>query len=184
MEIKIPQQYESLEYIETLEWRDIFSVWRSCEAYQKDWQEHWLARGFESWEDWRENYSAALEPESHIWEIYRIKNTSHDVAAMYGVPSRGWQEKCYAGETTKIIGNILAHPMVAENNKVKSIMNNFPYQTMLTGIVNEERIILVEGMHRALALAQMENSNKGDVVIALTHYKGELPSIGRGNIIV
>lgn len=184
MQLEIPKQYESLEYEGALEWRDIFSIWRANEAYQKDWQEHWLARGFESWDDWRENYIAPLEPEKHLWKIYRINDLAQDINLMYGVPSRGWQEKCYAGEMTKMIGDILAHPIVAENDKVKSIINNFPYQTMLTGIVNEERIILVEGMHRALALAQMGDDNKGDVVIVLTHYKGELPSIGRGNIIV
>lgn len=183
MEIEIPQQYKSLKYERGIEWRDIFAVWRANEAYQKEWQEHWLGRGFESWDDWRENYFAALEPELCSWEVYRIKNTSEDVALMWGVPSRGWQEKCYAGETTKMIGDILNHPMVAENSKVKSIMNNFPHQTMLTGIVNEGRIILIEGMHRTLALAQMKVDKEG-VIIALANYKGELPSIGRGNIIV
>lgn len=183
MDLKIPQQYKSFEYEGDVEWRDIFSIWKSYEAYQKDWQKHWLERGFESWDDWRNNYIAPLEPEKHHWKIYRIKNANQDVPLIYAVPSRGWQEKCYAGQKTKMIKDILTHPTVAENEKVKSMIENFPYQTMLTGIINKERVVLIEGMHRALALAQMKNI-KGDVLIALTQFEGELPSIGRGNIAV
>lgn len=184
MELKIPQQYKSLEYINDIEWKDIFAVWRSGEAYQKDWKEHWLARGFESWDDWRENYVAPLEPNKHLWKIYHINSPSQDMRLMYGVPSRGWQEKCYGGEITKMIKDILMHPLVTENKKVELIKRNFPFQTMLTGVVHEGKIVLIEGMHRALALSQGINDYDGDVVIALTNYEGELPSIGRGNISV
>ncbi|HBI16669.1 MAG TPA: hypothetical protein DDY52_00715 [Candidatus Moranbacteria bacterium] len=184
MNLEIPEQYASLEFEREIEWRDIFAAWRVSEAYQKDWKNHWIERGFESWDDWRENYIAPLEPEKHLWKIYRINNPLQDVNLMYGVPSRGWQEKCYAGETTKTIKEILNHPVVMENEKVKLIMNNFPFQTMLTGVIHENKIVLVEGMHRALALAQIDNKGKGDVVIALTDYEGELPSIGMGNISV
>lgn len=184
MNLEIPEQYKSLEFEREIEWRDVFAVWRASEAYQKDWKEHWTSRGFESWDDWRENYIAPLEPEKYSWKIYRINDSIQDINLMYGVPSRGWQEKCYSGEATKMIRDILDHPIVAENEKVKSIMNNFPFQTMLTGVIHKDKIVLVEGMHRALALAHMGNRNKGDVVIALTDHEGELPSVGLGNISV
>lgn len=183
MDLQIPQQYKSFEYEGDIEWRDIFSVWRSYEAYQQDWKKHWMERGFESWDDWRENYVAPLEPEKLSWKVYRINDPIQDINLIYGVPSRGWQEKCYGGEKTKMIKDILAHTIIIENEKIKSIMRNFPYQTMLTGIVNKERIILIEGMHRASALAQREGAY-GDVIIALAQYEGEILSIGRGNIVV
>ncbi|MEF3692517.1 MAG: hypothetical protein V3574_05695 [Candidatus Moraniibacteriota bacterium] len=181
--MKIPQQYESFEYAGGIKWSEIFSIWKSYEAYQKDWEAHWLERGFESWDDWRNNYVAPLEPEKCLWKVYRIIKPNEDVNLIYGVPSRGWQEKCYQGEKTKMIGDILTHQTVAENKKVKSIIKNFPYQTMLTGVINEGKIVLIEGMHRALALAQIKDT-EGDIVIALTQYEGDLPSIGRGNVIV
>ena len=182
--MKIPEQYKALIYESDIKWRDIFSVWRSYEAYQEDWKNHWLGRGFESWDDWRENYIAPIEPEKYLWKVYRISKPSQDVKLMYGVPSRGWQEKCYEGEKTKMIKDILTHPIVTENDKVKLIMGNFPFQTMLTGVIHKDKIILVEGMHRALALAQLNDEYKGDVVIALTEYFNDLPVIGRGNIAI
>jgi hypothetical protein len=178
----IPEQYTSLTYIHDIDWRDIFAVWRSYEAYQKEWEKHWVERGFDSWDAWRSSYIAPLAPESRQWEIYRITDPAHDVPLMYGVPSRGWQAKCYNGASTKMIVDVLLHPMVADNPKMREIEEKFPYQTMLTGIVHEGRIVLIEGMHRACVLARMKAYKENSVTIALASYNGEIPSIGKGDI--
>lgn len=181
--MKIPDQYKSLEYIHDMDWDEIFSIWRSYEAYQKSWEEHWRERGFSSWDDWRKNYISPIDPGNKYWKIYRIKNVN-DILNFYGVPSRGWIEKCYNGEITKRLSEIEEHPIVRNNNKIDVIKNNFPYQTMLTGVINKNKIVLVEGMHRAMALTGMAKSglkNNGDVVIALAEYEGELPRLGKGD---
>ena len=177
----IPAQYTSLQYVHDICWRDVFAVWRSHEAYQKDWEEHWIERGFDSWDAWRTNYIAPLEPTVRQWGIYRIENLSYDISLMYGVPSRGWQQTCYGGERTKMIADILVHKVVAENVKIHNVLHRLPYQTMLMGIVHEERIVLVDGMHRACALAQSTKNFVGDVVIALTEHDGDIPLIGNGS---
>ncbi len=182
--MKIPEQYTSLEYIHDIDWHDIFAVWRSHEAYQRDWQRHWTECGFDSWDTWRTSYIAPLVPNSRKWKIYRIMDTAHDVQLMYGVPSRGWQAKCYDGTSTKRIADILSHPVVTRNPKVQFIKESFPFQTMLMGVLHENKIVLIEGMHRACALAQMENQFGGDVVIALTTYEGDLPTIGKGEYVI
>lgn len=179
----IPRQYRLLRYIHDISWSDVFAVWRSYEAYQKGWEAHWKERGFDSWDAWRSNYVAPLLPEERIWKVYRITDPSHDVPLMYGVPSRGWQAKCYDGASTKMIAEILSHPLVADNPKVCAVQENFPFQTMFTGIVHKEKIVLVEGMHRACALARMKEHD-GDVVIALAMYDGDIPSIGKGNVVL
>lgn len=61
---------------------------RGYEAYQKDWEKHWVERGFNSWDEWRENYIAPIKPEKKKWKIYRIKNLK-EIKDFYGVPSRG-----------------------------------------------------------------------------------------------
>ena len=179
--MNIPKQYRSLQYVHDISWSDVFAVWRSYEAYQKGWEAHWVERGFDSWDAWRGGYVAPLLPEKRIWKVYRIADPLCDVSLMYGVPSRGWQAKCYNGAPTKMIGDILSHPIVADNPKIRAVQENFPFQTMFTGIVHEEKIILVEGMHRACALARMKEY-KGDVVIALVAYDGDIPSIGKGEV--
>jgi len=181
--MKIPNQYKSLEYVHDIEWSDIFSVWRAYEAYQACWREHWIERGFDSWDEWRNNYILPLSPESKEWKIYKIKDLKM-IGEFYGVPSRGWIKKCYNGEITKKLGDILDHPMIKDNKKIDAIMKNSPYQTMLTGIVNDGKIVLVEGMHRVCALALMAKDDvkySGDIVIALAEHKGEISKIGKGS---
>ena len=182
--MKIPKQYKTLKYIHDIDWKDIFAVWRAYEAYQKGWQEHWQERGFNSWDEWRRNYIAPLKPENLQWKIYRITKPGKDVPNIYGVPSRGWRQNVYGDKKTiplaKVVEKISADNR--RNEKVEAVKNNFPYQTMLTGIINEGRIILVEGMHRGVALAMMkEDEIIGDVVIALANYEGNLELLGKGD---
>ena len=182
--MKIPEQYNSLQYIHDIKWCDIFAVWRGYEAYQKDWQNHWEARGFKSWDKWRKDYISPLKPENKKWSIYRIENPKVDFSKIYGVPSRGWKKNVYGDERTIPLSEVVKKISADEqkNKKVEAIKNNFPYQTMLTGIINNGRIILVEGMHRGVALAMMgEKEVKGDVVIALAEYDEDLDIIlGKG----
>ncbi len=179
--MKIPKQYKSLKYIHDIEWGDIFAVWRAHEAYQKKWQNHWEERGFKSWDEWRKDYIAPLKPEMLKWQVFRIGKIPADIPKIYGVPSRGWIKNIYKGKVTIPLAEVVRLVGGEKNEKVKAIKNNFPYQTMLTGIIHQDKIILVEGMHRAVALAMMEGDEFiGDVVIALAGYDGELPSVGKG----
>jgi len=182
--MKIPKQYKTLKYIHNIDWKDIFAVWRVYEAYQKSWQEHWQERGFNSWDEWRRDYIAPLKPEKLRWKIYRITKPGKDILKIYGVPSRGWKQNVYGDEMTIPLAEV-AEKISADNQKnekVEAVKNNFPYQTMLTGIINEGRIILVEGMHRGVALAMMkEDEIIGDVVIALADYEDSLKLFGKEN---
>lgn len=79
---------------------------------------------------------------------------------------------------------IIEHSVVKNNEKIKEIINNFPYQTMLMGIVCEGKIVLIEGIHRVCALAVMAEKNikySGDVVVALAEHRGEISKIGKGD---
>lgn len=181
--LNLSNQYDFLEYLHPITWGDIFAVWRANEAYQKMWQEHWVERGFDSWDFWRKNYIAPIKPEQKEWHVYRIKNPLENVKLFYGAPTRGWIKKCYGGELTKQISKILDHPIVFKNDKVLATMNNFPYQTMVTGFVSDGKIVLVEGFHRILALALMEKNGvnyNGDIVIALCEQSEILP-LGKGD---
>lgn len=181
--MEIPKQYKSLEYLHDVKWNDIFSVWRSREAYQNTWKEHWEERGFDSWDEWRKNYASPIKPKDKNWKIYKINDIA-DIQEIYGVPSRAWIKNCYDGEITMKLGDILNHPMVKDNGKIEAILNNFPYQTMFTGIINGEKIVLIEGMHRALASAEMYRKNIAPntiIVIALSEHSGEIPKIGKGD---
>jgi len=180
--LKIPKQYKSLSYIYDIEWQDIFAVWRAYESYQKDWQDHWEERGFKSWDEWRKDYISPLEPENRKWSIWRIEKPSDDIAQIYGVPARGWRRHFYGDKITMPLQDVVEKMREkysiddeGKNEKIELLKNNFPYQTMLTGIINKDKIILIEGMHRGVALTMMDEQEIiGDVTIALAEYDEDL----------
>ncbi len=179
--LKIPTQYTSLNYVKPLSWEDVFDTWRKGEARQKFWKKHWKSRGFSSWDEWRKEYARPLKTESLEWFLFEIKNPLKDLPLFYGVPSKTWIKKAYKGEKTKILSDIVNLTMVSKHPKVIDMQKDFPKETMLTGLVYDNKIIIIEGMHRACALASWKASNNftGVVKIALAVWlEKEIPLIG------
>lgn len=179
--LKIPKQYNSLEYIKPVQWKEISDEWREMEAGQAMWKEHWEKRGFSSWDEWRKAYAAPLEPTKLNWQLFKIKKPLKDFPKIYGVPSRSWIDNNYGGEKLKVLKEIIELPYVKQHAKVIDIKNNFPGETMMTGLIFQDKIILVEGMHRALALAGWTNPEppKTEITIALAQWnQPEIPVIG------
>ncbi len=178
--IAIPKQYTSLIHIKSLSWEEVFSAWRELEVWQDSWKQHWTERGFDSWDEWRGAYVDPLHPETLSWELYHIGNPIKDLPFFSGVPTQGWAEKAYNGETTKQLKDISHLPLVTEHQKILALRQNFPKETMLIGIVHKGNIILIEGMHRASALATWNSHTPfiGSVAIALAQWDASIPTLG------
>ena len=171
---------QSFEYIRAISWKEVFDTWRDLEAWQASWGAHWTERGFDSWDEWRRTYAKPLHPETLNWQLYHMNKPLTDSPFLYGTPTKGWIEKAYQGETTKQLGTLTHLPIIAENEKVRDIQQAFPRETQLTGIIHNKNVILVEGMHRAAALATW-NPNipfAGNVTIALAEWAEPIPTLG------
>lgn len=178
--MQIPS-HPSLEFLRPIEWSEIFDEWREREAYQQSWQKHWRERGFDSWDEWRSTYIKPYRPETLDWSLYRISDPIKASPDMYGVPTDTWIRGAYDGKTTRRLRNIIDYPPVRENPKVEAIRKNFPKETMMIGLLFHDDIVLIEGMHRAVALATWnpEIPFASDVSIALAEWPGpELLPIG------
>jgi hypothetical protein len=164
-----------------MKWVEVFDSWRKGEAWQESWKKHWEERGFDSYDEWRTAYAAPLTPEKLKWSLYEIVDPLANFPFIYGVPSDAWVKKAYGGETTKQLKEILDLPIVKDNPKVLDIKKDFPKVTMMTGLIYADKIILVEGMHRACALAGWEKVKplKSKITIALAKWnEKEIPIIG------
>lgn len=174
-------QENKLVYIRDTTWAQIFEQWRSLESWQETWKIHWQQRGFDSWEQWRSAYAKPLAPEKRTWKLYRIDDFNV-VGDFYGVPTKGWIDKCYDGKLSLKIADIQGMLVVSQNKKISEIAENFPLLTMLTGVIMENDIYLVEGMHRVNALMQMCSNGeeiKSEVYIALAQIeRGNLKPLG------
>lgn len=179
--LNIPQQYKSFELMRATAWPEIFGKWREGEAVQASWKKHWEERGFASWDEWREAYASPLNPQSLRWLLYKINDPVKDLPLFYGVPTRGWIDKAYRGKKTVLLKDLVALPIIKENEKVEDIKKNFPKATMLTGLIFNGNIILVEGQHRACALASWNPQTplNSEVTLALAEWKQkEIPTLG------
>lgn len=178
--LKIPEQYTSLEFIHPISWSEIFGKWREGEAGQESWQKLWKERGFSSWDEWRAAYAAPLEPENLQWSLYKINNPLKEFPLIFGVPTDAWIRKAYNGETTKRLDEIVDVPVFKENDKVLAIKKDFPKETMFTGLVCDDKIVLVEGMHRACVITSWDQQIplNSEITIALALWEKEIPRIG------
>ncbi len=177
-----PKAYcRALKFINPISFQEIFENWKELEAWQDSWKKHWEDRGYSSWEEWRNDYVKPLDPLDLEWFLYSIKDPIKFLPEIYGVPSRTWTELVYKGAEPKQLKDVLDHPIVTENPKIIAIKNSFPKKTMLTGIIHANKIFLVEGMHRACALAGWDKDKcfEGEVTIALALFcRDKLPILG------
>ncbi len=178
---KMSKSHLFLEFLRPIAWTDIFDIWRECEAWQRSWKEHWESRGFESWNEWRSTYIRPYHPETLDWSLYRIPDPTAAFPDVYGVPTDAWIRKAYGGETTRRLREIVDAPVIKENAKIDAIKSNFPDSTMLIGLLFRGDIVLLEGTHRAIALATWNPDTlfASQVTIALAEWtKPELLRIG------
>lgn len=176
----IPKQYLSITFVQDISWQEVFDTWRDLEARQESWQRHWEERGFDSWDEWRKTYLEPYHPELLSWTLYEITSPLQDVPHFYGTPTKGWIEKAYKGETTMQLKDLVTHPIITNNEKIIDIRKDFPAKTMLTGIIFENKIVLLEGMHRANAITTWDPKNTftGTIMIALAEWNQPLVKIG------
>ncbi len=168
-------------FLNPITWSEIFDTWREREARQASWKEHWESRGFESWDEWRRAYIGPYRPETRDWSLYRVPDPTRVFPDIFSVPTDAWIRKAYGGETTKQFRDIVDMPVFKENAKIDAIRKDFPDDTMLIGLWFRGDIVLLEGMHRAAALATRDPNIPftGEVTIALAKWtEPELLRIG------
>ena len=150
---------------------------------------HWAAlakeRGFASWADWRLNgYARRFECEQAEWGFYEVANPAIVVSEWLGGPFRTWIEKYYDGEKTKTFAELASQSAIAELSKMKAIAENYQVDSIITALeLSDGRLFVVEGMHRACALALMLKEDlpaPEKLIFAIGKSKlSELPPVGQ-----
>jgi len=172
-----------LGLIKDLTWPEVFEIWRKNEDYPNShWISHWQSRGFKSWEEWRQTYVQPLGLSDLKWQLFYLPEPLIALPFCHGGPFRSWVELYYHGQTTPSFASLALDPEVEKNSGVQFMLKNFPAQTIISGVVINGKIIIVEGMHRAAALAVAAKNwvkLKTEIKLALAiHNKNELSIVG------
>lgn len=175
---------EFLRHEMPVSWTAVWNFWRKNEEELPHWIEYWQAKGFESWDQWRQERVDHYGLQSLRWHYYRVEMPYSSIPQFRGGPYKGWIEKYYKGRhlptferLAKDARGINLHP------GIKDLLADFPTVSVLLGIVINGKVYIIEGMHRCAALALIANQGtslrkKLDIHIALAQWpteRGELP---------
>lgn len=177
---------KDLKLIKKSSWSDVFNVWRENEDYPgSHWILLWQERGFKSWEDWRETYVERLGLKQLEWGFYEIIEPMQTVPQFGGGPFRSWVERFYQGKDNPLFSELAFLPEIQTHQGIINLMNDFPPETVITGVILNDKVIIVEGMHRCAAIALAAHLGlkiKTKMLICLaTHHLDKLPVVGQNS---
>ena len=174
---------EGLTFIRDLTWPEVFEIWRGNEEKLVKWEEVYKRRGFDSWEAWRKDLITPWHLDTRTWKLYRIEQPGKTIANFHGGPFRGWTERYYNGATVPTFAEIMKHPGLQTVHAFKDFITNFPSPTTVTGVQNDDGIVIIEGMHRCTSIVMADAEGKTltpEMFIALGDYvPGHLPLVGK-----
>lgn len=167
-----------LTFVRDLSWSEAFEIWRKNEECLEKWKEVYERRGFSSWEAWRKDLIAPWNLEARTWKLYKIDQPTKTVSKFHGGPFLGWTERYYNEATAPTFTEIVTHPDIQTVPAFKDFVTNFPSPTTITGVQNDDGIVIIEGMHRCAALV-FGNLNP-EIYIALADFEpGHLERVGK-----
>lgn len=178
------QMDSELKLVRSIEWNEVFSIWEKQEADLQYWIEHYKHRGFNSWQDWRRSSVEELNPENLKWNLYEVLDPMVAVPKFHAGPFRAWIKKYYKDKETITFSELTMNIEIQNDNNIHEIIKNFPKNSIIVGVVNDGKIVIVDGLHRCCALS-IEKEDNGvistQLFIALADFSGKLPLLGQEN---
>lgn len=172
--------YKNLKFIKNISWNDAFGSWARDEAHLEHWIEHYKKRGFNSWQEWRKSFVESLHPQELDWGLYEITEPFKSIMNFHGGPFKSWIQKYYGGKVMPNFGELAQNIAIQNDDNINEIIQKFPKESTLIGIIKDKNIIIIEGMHRCCALAIAYNRDLNidtKLSIILAEFSGELPSL-------
>jgi hypothetical protein len=169
-------------------WEEIFLEWYKNEGEMPGWINLAKERGSASWAEWRlKGYAERFDCRNARWGFYEIFNPGEVVLSWFGGPFRTWIERHYDKEKTKTFAELAVRPDIINLDAIKSMMADYPKNSVITALeLADGRIFVIEGSHRACALALMAKQKKlfpKKLIFAIGKSKlSELPPVGKNTL--
>ncbi|MCK5332380.1 hypothetical protein KAJ41_00765 [Candidatus Parcubacteria bacterium] len=148
-----------MKFIKKTTWKEVFQNWKIAEADNPQWI-HCATKikGWSDWESWRKHTATQLNLQNRNWKIYEFDDPINEIPQMLIGPFSGWQSRVLKKNLSSffdLISTPKEYKNFKNNNKIISILKNQSFGADLIGIFREDmnRIVCIEGHHRAIALA-------------------------------
>ena len=174
---------KAIVQIRLVQWEEVFLEWYKSEGENPNWLELAKSRGYNSWAEWRlDGYAKRFGCEKARWGFFEITNPGEVVKDWFGGPFRTWIERHYSGAKTKTFAELAQEPAILGQAAVKAMTVDYPVNSVISALkLPDKRIFVIEGMHRACALAVMNAQGKTTpkLIFAIGKSKlAELPAVG------
>lgn len=173
-----------LEKVSDLLWEEVWSIWADSESHIETWRRMAKNRGFRSWAHWRAKvYARPFGCHQASWGMYQLTNPLEAIGSFWGGPFRAWVDNWYGKDRSRNFSFLADVQEIRRNVKVCSILENYPFSKPLICLkLATGRIVVIEGMHRACALAIMAKKGQAaasplNLAIGISN-KNELPVQG------
>lgn len=148
---------KGLHFKEKTTWKEVWNLWQDREGKREEWQKLAKEKGWQSWEKWRDAWVSNIGLQNREWERYIVNDPLSVIPTCLVGPTTSWQNFF---SDKKLLTHTFAELIEekgfldrGKNNKIQAIQKQFPVETEFIGIVlSEERIMIIEGHHRAAAI--------------------------------
>lgn len=180
MPTKIPKTLPGIQKIGPTTWAAIWRRWLRDEGQLKKWRRHLQQEGFASWSEWRRAVVVApFGLSRRRWTLYQVMDPQV-VASWSGGPFPRWVAGPYRGARTRTFRWLASSGRSTEERQPRAT-KALPTQMFMFGLVYRGRIVVLDGMHRSVAIAERLRAKqkiKTKIVIALAK-TSKLPKLNR-----
>ncbi len=172
--IDLPEK--QYQFVRVMSPRDVFEIWRGNEESREQWESHVRECGFSSWEEWRGQYARAFRLREREWLLYRVLNPADVIPKWHGGPFKTWMERHYGGVFTPTFDQLAQRQDMRQHAGLQQLKDDFPPETTVTALYMDGRTVVIEGMHRCIAIALAAREGKQlvtDFMVALADASGE-----------
>jgi len=106
------------------------------------------------------------------------------VLEFHGGPFRVWINKYYGDKKTPQFKELVQNTEFKNDPKKQEIIQKFPKESILIGLINKGDITIIDGMHRCCALAIAHEKGihiDTNLYIILAEFNEEIPIMGQPN---
>lgn len=176
-----------MKFLRDTTWEEVFTGWREREASDPGWINcATKIKGWPDWESWRKFSARQIQADKLSWQIFEFSDPMNEMPAMLMGPYNAWQSRV-PKKNKLTFEESLNFPeqreFFSKNEKILSMMKDFPYPTELIGVTREDngKLVCQEGHHRAMAVTLSKKEGlqidfKGPIRIAVAKMsKAQLP---------
>jgi hypothetical protein len=154
-----------VEYIQDISWEEIERQWKAGE--EPVWHDIYSKKGLKNWEEWRMGRANMMHLPERLWTLEKPENVIAEVRQMFCDASTVWS-KFYEDRAESDFGHLKDHTFFRTHPRVLAMRENFRSESPIIGLKNQGKIIVIDGHHRATAIAGMDAGQSPQVTFALT----------------